>query len=96
MKLIPTPKPLASGDRGISQGTEFAGGIVVFFLMGLGLDAWLDTTPVFMIAFVVFATVGQFVKIWYSYSNEMQRLEAERADANRGSRSTSKSAGHRG
>ncbi len=86
VKLIPTPKPIQVNNRGVSQGAEFAGGIVVFFLMGLALDAWLDTTPVFMISLVLFATIGQFVKIWYEYSNEMQRLEAERAESNRSSR----------
>lgn len=86
MKLIPTPKPLAHGDRGISQGAEFAGGIVVFFLLGFGLDAWLDTTPLFMVALVVFATVGQFVKMYFVYTQDMKRLEDERASAARADR----------
>lgn len=91
MKLIPTPKPLPAGDRGISQGAEFAGSVVVFFLIGLGLDAWLGTTPIFMVALVVFATVGQFVKMWYAYSAEMTRLEAERAEVGRSSRGSDRS-----
>ena len=83
VKLIPTPKPLAPSNRAISQGTEFAGGIIVFFLIGLGLDAWLGTTPFFMVGLVLFSTVGQFIKIWFSYSQEMDRLQAERGAAAR-------------
>lgn len=84
LKILPTPKPPAALDSGVSQGAELAGGIVVFFLLGFGLDAWLDTTPVFMIVLTVFAVVGQFIKIYFVYSKEMGRLEAERARATRG------------
>lgn len=83
LKFLPTPKPPAAVDSGISQGAELAGSIVVFFLIGFGVDAWLDTTPVFMITLTVFAVVGQFVKIYFTYSREMARLEAERANSSR-------------
>ena len=83
MKFLPKPKPVAL-DSGVSQGAELAGGIVVFFLIGFGLDVVLDTTPVFMIVMTVFAVVGQFVKMYYSYSSAMRHLEEERASAARG------------
>ena len=73
-------------DAGISHGAEFAGSVVVFFAIGFGLDAWLDTTPVFMIALTVFAMVGQFVKIYYVYNRAMTELESKRSDAARGVR----------
>ncbi len=83
MKFLPKPKPTAL-DSGVSQGAELAGGIVVFFLIGFGLDALLGTTPVFMIVLTVFAVVGQFVKMYYSYSSAMRHLEEERAASVRG------------
>ena len=59
-------------------------GLVVFFLMGWGLDALLGTVPVFMIAFTVFAMVGQFVKMYFIYSRDMRHLEDQRAEMVRG------------
>ena len=63
----------------MSQGAELAGSVVVFLLIGLGLDAWLGTVPVFMLALTVFACIGQFVKIYFVYSRDMDRLQSERA-----------------
>lgn len=83
MKFLPKPKPVRV-DQQVSQGTEFVGTLVVFFLVGLGLDVWLDTKPVFMIALSVFSLVGQFVKMYYVYSGQMERLEGERAEKARG------------
>ncbi len=68
----------------MSQGAEFAGGIIVFFLIGLGLDVWLDTTPIFMVALTVFSMVGQFVKMYYAYSSAMDQEQKKRADSARG------------
>ena len=84
MKILPNFNTSRAGNTSVSQGAEFAGSIVVFFLLGFGLDAWLGTTPVFMIALVVFATVGQFIKAYYLYSQQMERLERERAQVAKG------------
>ena len=83
MKLLPKPKPV-SLDSGVSQGIEMAVGLVVFFLMGWGLDALLGTVPLFMIAFTVFAMVGQFVKMYFIYSRDMRHPEDQRAEMVRG------------
>ncbi len=83
MKLIPKPKPVVL-DSGMSHGAELAGGIIVFFLIGFGIDSWLGTTPVFMIGLTVFSVIGQFVKIYYSYSSAMRHLEEKRAASARG------------
>ncbi len=79
MPLLPAPKSKVRPDDNLSRGAEFAGVVTVFFLMGLGLDLWLDTTPWFMIAMFLFAVVGQFVKLWYTYDHAMKGLEAERS-----------------
>ena len=80
MKFIPTPKPTAMVDRGISQGAELAVGVLVFFGIGFAVDTWLGTTPAFMIGLTVFGVVGYFVRMYYAYNSEMTRLERERAD----------------
>jgi F0F1-type ATP synthase assembly protein I len=64
----------------VSSGAEIVGGLVVFFLIGMGLDAWLGTRPTFMIALTVFAVVAQFVRIYVVYSSRMASLEARRAE----------------
>jgi F0F1-type ATP synthase assembly protein I len=86
LKLLPKPKPV-SLESGVSQGVEVAVGLVVFFLMGWGLDTWLGTVPIFMIGFTVFAMVGQFVKMYFVYSRDMRRLEDQRAESVRGEQS---------
>jgi hypothetical protein len=67
----------AAGTLG--HGMEMALTVLVFLGLGYGLDRWLGTKPVFMIALVVFAMVGQFIKIWLSYERTMRTLDAERA-----------------
>ena len=79
MKFLPKPKPVSGMNTNVSQGAELAVGILVFFLIGLGIDAWLGTTPVFMIALTVFSVVGNFVKMYYAYTNTMEQLEEQRA-----------------
>ena len=79
MKFLPKPKPVTPANTNVSQGIELAAGIFVFSLIGLGLDMWLDTTPVFMIALTVFSVVGNFVKMYYAYTHTMTLLEAQRA-----------------
>ncbi len=64
----------------MSRGAEFAGVVAVFFVVGFLLDLWLDTTPWFMIGLFLFAAVGQFVKFWYTYDDQMKTLEQERAE----------------
>lgn len=68
-------------DSNLGQGMEFALTVAVFLGLGWLVDGWLDTRPVFTIALVVFAMVGQFVKMWFAYDARMQALEAERRAA---------------
>ena len=76
MKLI--PKTRVTNDDALGYGMEVALTIVVFLALGWLLDLWLGTSPVFMIVFVVFAAVGSFVKIRYTYEARMREHEAER------------------
>lgn len=76
-------RPTGGGqvDQGLGQGMEMALSLVVFLGIGWALDAWLDTRPIFTIALVVFAALGQGVKMWFVYDARMKRLEAERRAA---------------
>ena len=78
MKLI--PKTRVTNDDPLGHGMEVALTIVVFLALGWLLDRWLGTSPWFLIGFVVFAAVGSFVKLRYSYETRMLQHEAERAE----------------
>jgi len=76
VKLIPR-KPINADDN-LGRGMDMALVTLVFLGIGYVLDRSFDTKPVFMIGLVVFAVIGQFVKMWYAYDATMQRLEDER------------------
>jgi len=65
-------------NRGISHGVEIAGVLLFFFFLGFVLDHVLGTKPWFMVIFTVLGILGIFVRAWYGYTYEMDRLEAER------------------
>jgi F0F1-type ATP synthase assembly protein I len=65
----------------ITKGAEIAGTVLVFFFLGWFIDGQLNSTPWFMIAFVVLAVVAQFAKLYYVYNAQMSSLEAERREA---------------
>jgi F0F1-type ATP synthase assembly protein I len=62
---------------------EIAGTALVFFVLGWFIDRRVETTPLFMILFVVVALVAQFVKLYYVYNAQMLQLEAERRETAR-------------
>jgi F0F1-type ATP synthase assembly protein I len=74
-------------DDKIGKGIDMALVTLVFLGVGYALDRWLDTKPWFMIALVVLALVGEFVRFWYDYDARMKVLEAKRASAVHGDRS---------
>lgn len=63
----------------LGRGMDFALVVLVFLGIGYALDRWLDTRPAFMIGLVLFAVVGQFIKLYYDYKAAMDVHEAERA-----------------
>jgi ATP synthase protein I len=71
------PSTSAKPDDNVGRGIELVVGIVVFLGLGWLLDRWLDTKPIFMIVFFVFAVVGNFVKLWLGYDKKMRAHEAE-------------------
>ena len=85
MNLLPRPKPLPapSNDDTLGRGMEMALVTLVFLGLGFGVDAVVGTTPLFTIAFVVFAFAGQFVKLYFTYTHRMKALEADRLQNSR-------------
>lgn len=63
------------GDA-MSRATEIALLPAVFGFGGWLLDDWLGTSPVFLIALLVFAFAGMLVRTWVGYDAEMRRHEA--------------------
>jgi len=65
----------------INKGADIAGTVLVCFLIGWFIDRQLNTTPWFMITFVVLTAVAQFAKLYYVYNAQMERLEQQRREA---------------
>lgn len=59
----------------LSRGFEFALVPVVFGGLGWLVDRALGTSPVAVVAFVVFGFVGMTVKMWLGYEAEMSSQE---------------------
>jgi F0F1-type ATP synthase assembly protein I len=84
-------KPLSPGTSPINKGTDDKIGksidvalvTLVFLGIGYALDRWLGTKPLFMIALVVLALIGEFLRFWYDYDARMKVLEAQRAASGR-------------
>lgn len=85
MKQLFTPvppdratRPTTSGDDSLGRGMDMALTLAVFVVLGTLVDNWLGLFPVFTISFIVFASVGSFIRMKYAYDAEMERHEAER------------------
>jgi CDP-diglyceride synthetase len=83
VKKRPAPVMTSSSNEGSGHGVELALLVFVYLLIGIGLDAWLNTQPIFTITLVLFAVIGQFVETYYVYNARMKQLEEERVEATR-------------
>jgi F0F1-type ATP synthase assembly protein I len=63
-------------NRGLSNGMEFAGVVLVFFFIGFGLDKWIGTAPWFSIGLTLFGVCGVFLRTYFAYTADMARHEA--------------------
>lgn len=68
-------KAVAADAEAIGFFTSIFAGL----LLGLGLDAWLNTSPALTIAGIVLGSVSGFIKMW-----SIARRETEREQANAG------------
>lgn len=60
-----------------SGGFELAFVAAIFGGLGLLLDRWVGTTPLFTLALFLLGVVGTVVKLWLGYDQQMKRLEGE-------------------
>lgn len=85
MKLLRQNLRAPRPDDSLGRGMDAALTVALFFGVGFGLDAWLGTRPILIIALTLFAALGTFLSLKYRYDARMAELEAERAAAaNRG------------
>lgn len=89
MRLLPSylrtrsapERSLASSSAGsdsLGKGMDIALTLLAFLGIGWAIDAWLGLFPVFTVGLVVFAAVGTFLRLKYTYDATMERLESER------------------
>ncbi|MBM3805517.1 MAG: AtpZ/AtpI family protein [Actinobacteria bacterium] len=82
LKLLPIRKPVVrsagSSHDSLGRGAEIAVSVGVFFAIGLLLDNYLETRPIFMIALSLFSVLGSFTRLWFVYENDMRAREVER------------------
>lgn len=61
--VLDMSKPNVSGLALIGVGTMLTSMMVAGFLLGYGVDKWLDSRPVFMLLFGALGAVGGFLKV---------------------------------
>lgn len=69
-------KQYGEGYKYVSYGLTFAGGIIVFMLVGLWVDRRLGVVPLFTVAGTLIGAVLSFLSVY-------RRLEAERTGQRR-------------
>lgn len=62
----------------MSRSFELAIAPMLFALLGLVIDRWVGTAPVFTVALAVLAMVGGFIRAYYEYAADMDREAAQR------------------
>lgn len=80
----PTSSPSGSNaartsSNAVHGGMEITLTIVIFFLLGLAIDSWLGTGPWISIGLFLFAAVASGLRLYFTYTYQMEQLEAERA-----------------
>ena len=77
MKSLTTPKRVEPDDS-VVQGMEAVFALVLFLGLGVLIDRWLETSPIFTIGMMLLGAVGVFLRFKYAYIARMDRLEADR------------------
>ena len=87
MRRLTTPKRVEPDDS-VVQGMEAVFALVLFLGLGVLIDRWLDTAPVFTIGMMLLGAVGVFFRFKYAYIARMDRLDADRRARSRSERVT--------
>jgi hypothetical protein len=82
VQLVPNRRRLLAPGIGdtLARGFEWAATIAIFLGLGYVLDRVFETTPLLMVVLFVFALVGQTVRAFLHYGDEIDReMTARRA-----------------
>jgi F0F1-type ATP synthase assembly protein I len=66
-------REMGEGYKYVSLGLTFAGGIVFFLVLGLVLDRWLGTTPIFILVGTFLGTVLSFLSVFRKLQEDERR-----------------------
>lgn len=72
---------ITAAAKGIAQGSEamdFISSVVAGMVLGLIVDWWLDTAPVFVIIGIVLGFVSGFYKLWNASAVLEEQAERRR------------------
>lgn len=80
MTTDPPPTPaLADAARRSSASFEMVLGPVLMALLGLLVDNWLGTRPVFILVFTLWGLVGAAASVYYRYRRQIAAVSAATA-----------------
>jgi len=68
---------------GLRAGAELITSIAAGGLIGYGLDRWLDTKPIFLIAMLILGVITGFVNVWRTTENIGHQVGYKDIDNNR-------------
>jgi F0F1-type ATP synthase assembly protein I len=71
-------REMGEGYKYVSLGLTFAGGIVLFMFVGLGLDRLLKTMPVLTITGTLVGTVLSFLVVYRKLQEEERRRREQK------------------
>ena len=71
-------RELGQGYKYVSLGLTFAGGIIFFMALGLGLDRLLNLMPVFTISGTLVGTVLSFLSVYRKLQEEERRRKEQK------------------
>lgn len=58
--------------RGLTLAFEFAGAVLLFWLIGRGIDGWLDSAPWAQIVGSLLGWVGGFLHVYYKVKRDSE------------------------
>ena len=71
-------REMGEGYKYVSLGLTFAGGIIFFLAVGFGLDRWLGTTPIFILAGTFLGTILSFLSVYRKLQEDERRRREQK------------------
>ncbi len=73
----PSTPAFTDAARRSTGSFELVLGPVLMALVGLVLDRWLGTAPLFILLFTVWGAVGAFVSLYFRYREQIRTTAAQ-------------------